>query len=154
MPQLKKILVAYDGSPHSKKALNWGIELGFLSGAEIVAVKVFEESELYSATEAGVASFLALRDEMRREEHKVMNEVHQRLMDEVAAVGWDRGVRVMGEVLQGNVAKEIISYAAQNKVDLIIAGAKGQGVLEDLLVGSVTRNLVSLAHVPVMVVKD
>ena len=39
-------------------------------------------------------------------------------------------------------------------MELIIAGTKGHGALEELLMGSVTRNLVSLAHIPVLVVKE
>ena len=154
MSQLKKILVAYDGSPHSKKALNWAIDLSLMSAAEVVVVKVFEGNELYAMAEAGVASLLALFDAMRREKQKLMDELHQRLMDEVSEVAQKRGVKLAGEILQGNIAGEIISYAEKNKFDLIIAGTKGQGVLENLLMGSVSRNLVSLSHVPVMVVKD
>ena len=145
MSRLKKILVAYDGSPHSKEALNWAIDLSLLSGAQVVAVKVFEGNQLYAAAETGGTSFLSALEEMRRED--------QRLMDEVAAVGQNSGVKVTGEILQGNVAGEILSYAKDNDFDLIIAGTKGHGVLEELLMGSVTRSLVSLAHVPVLVVK-
>lgn len=39
-------------------------------------------------------------------------------------------------------------------IDLIVTGTKGHGALAELLMGSVTRNLISLAHVPVLVVKD
>ena len=154
MSQLKKILVAYDGSVHSKKALGWAIDLSLLSGSEVMVVKVFEGNDLYTMAETGVASFLALFDEMKREKQKMMDELHHGLMDEVAAVIQKRGVKIAGVILQGNIAGEIISYAKKNNFDLIIAGTKGQGVLENLLMGSVTRNLVSLSHVPVMVVKD
>ena len=146
MPKLKKILVAYDGSSHSKEALNWAIDLSLLSGAEVAAVKVFDASGLYTTLEAGVASVMKMLEEMHQED--------LRLMDDVVAVGQNRGVKVAGEIIQGNVAGGIISYAKQNNVDLIIAGTKGHGDLEALLMGSVTRNLVSLAHVPVLVVKD
>ncbi len=146
MSRLKKILVAYDGSPHSKQALNWAIDLSLLSGSQVVAVKVFETSQLFAAAETGGARFMAMLDEIRRED--------QRLMDEVAAVGQARGVKVKGEVLQGNIAREILDYAHKNNFDIIIAGTKGHGALEELLMGSVTRSLVSLAHIPVLVVKE
>ena len=42
MEKLKKILVAYDGSLHSKSALDWAIRLGKDVGAELELVKVFE----------------------------------------------------------------------------------------------------------------
>lgn len=146
MSRLKKILVAYDGSPHSKQALNWAIDISLLSGSEVVAVKVFETSELFAAAETGGARFMTMLDEIRRED--------QRLMDEVAAIGQTRGVKVKGEVLQGNIAREILDYAQKNNFDIIIAGTKGHGALEELLMGSVTRSLVSLSRIPVLVVKD
>ncbi len=145
MSQLKKILVAYDGSPHSKEALDWAIDLSLLSGAQVTAVKVFEGSQFYSVAETGGMRFLEALEEMRQED--------KRLMEEVVAIGNHSGVKVTGEILQGNVAGELLSYAKKNNFDLIIAGTKGQGVLEELLMGSVTRNLVSLARIPVMVVK-
>ena len=154
MAQLKKILVAYDGSSHSKEALNWAVDLSLLSGAEIIAVKVFAGSELYGATEDSVANFLEVREDMRREKHELMNTMHQQLMDELSDIGEKRGVKVKSVVREGNVAGEIISYAKENAIDLIVTGTKGQGKLEKLLMGSVTRNLVSLAHIPVLVVKD
>lgn len=148
MEKLKKILVAYDGSPHSQAALNWAIELSLLSGAEIAAVKVFEGvTALYSSLEE-------VNGEILRETFDELLRENQRLIDEVATVGQNKGVAITGKILQGNVAGEIISYAKNNNFDLIIAGTKGHGALEGLLLGSVTRNLVSLAHVPVLVVKD
>ena len=147
MSQLKKILVAYDGSSHSKHALNWAIDLSLLSGAQVAAVKVFEGSRLYPAiAETGGKEFPALLDEIRRED--------QRLMDEVNLMGHSRGVAVKGDILQGNIAEQIIKYARDDNYDMIVVGTKGHGVLEQLLMGSVTRNQVSLSRIPVLVVKD
>ena len=58
------------------------------------------------------------------------------------------------DLLQGNIAATLLEYAKDKRVDIIVAGTKGHGVLGSLLMGSVTRNLVSLAHIPVLVVKD
>ena len=147
MSQLKKILVAYDGSSHSKHALNWAIDLSLLSGAQVAAVKVIEGSRLYAGiAETGGKEFPALLDEIRRED--------QRLMDEVNLMGHSRGVAVKGDILQGNIAEQIIKYARDDNYDMIVVGTKGHGVLEQLLMGSVTRNLVSLSRIPVLVVKD
>jgi len=147
MTKLKKILVAYDGSSHSKEALNWAIDLSLLSGAEVAAVKVFELGVTLDAMgEADGTTFQETLEAIRRNDRG--------LLDEAAATGQNRGVKVTGEILEGNPAGEIISYAKKNNFDLIIAGTKGHGALDELLMGSVTRNLVSLAHVPVLVVKD
>ena len=152
--KLKKILVAYDGSPHSKEALQWALDLSLPSGAEVAAVKVCAENELFAMTEVGVASFLVVLDEIRQENQNLLDEVRKQLMDEVSAVALKSGVKVQCEALQGNITRQLLSYAKNNNFDLIVVGSKGHGVLEEMLMGSITRNLVSLAHIPVLVVKD
>ena len=147
MAKLKKILVAYDGSSHSKHALNWALDLGLMTGAEVMAVKVFESTRLYPAmAETGGHGLKALLEEIHQED--------QRLIDDVVAAGQKKGVTVKGEILQGNITEAILAYAKKNDIDMIAVGTKGHGALEDLLMGSVTRGLVSLAHIPVFVVKD
>ena len=147
MSQIKKILVAYDGSHQSKQALNWAIDLSLLSGAQVAAVKVFEGSRLYPAiAETGGRELAAILDQIRRED--------QQLMDDVAKAGKERNIAIKCDILQGNIAEQILKYARDYNYDIIVAGTKGHGALEDLLMGSVTRNLVSLAHIPVFVFKD
>ncbi len=61
MAQLKKLLVAYDGSTQSKEALDWAIDLSLLSGAQVIAVKVSEPLEVgqaYAMYEAGYGATL------------------------------------------------------------------------------------------------
>ena len=45
MANLKKILVAYDGSSHSKAALGWAMLLGNYDNAELDVIKVFEPND-------------------------------------------------------------------------------------------------------------
>ena len=146
MSRMRKILVAYDGSPHSKQALNWAIDLSLLSEARVVAVKVFEGSQFLIASDTTAHKVVETLERLRRED--------QELLDEAVSIGKSRGVTVTGESLHGNIAEQIISYAREHGIDLIVVGTKGHGVLEELLMGSVTRNLISLAHIPVLVVKD
>ena len=75
-------------------------------------------------------------------------------MKDAMDAGKRKGVEVKTEMLRGNVAAAIIDYADKNGADLIVAGTKGHGALAELLMGSVTRNLVSLSHLPVLVVKS
>ena len=150
MNRPKKILVAYDGSAHSKEALSWAVDLSVISGAPVIAVKVVEPVEMnraYALYEAGYGATLAERfDEMRKLDAQQMKDA----MD----AGKRKGVEVKTEMLRGNVAAAIIDYADKNVADLIVAGTKGHGALAELLMGSVTRNLVSLSHLPVLVVKS
>ena len=150
MTRPKKILVAYDGSAHSKEALSWAIDLSLLSGAPVCAVKVVDPVEMnraYILYEAGYGATFGERFEAMRQ----LDEKH---MQEALEEGRSRGVAIETEMLHGNIAAALIEYAKKHDVDLIVTGTKGHGALTELLMGSVTRNLVSLAHIPVLVVKD
>lgn len=147
---LKKILVAYDGSLHSREALNWAMDLAAGSDAQILAVKVFEPLPLtvmYTMPEAGIASRLA-------EKLLELQDADARLMEGVKEIGRARKMEISTEILHGEAANSILGCAKQRHADVIIAGTRGHGTLEGLLVGSVTRRLVSVSPVPVLVVKD
>jgi nucleotide-binding universal stress UspA family protein len=148
MSRLNKILVAYDGSPHSKEALNWAINLSILSGAQVMVVKVMDaiQATLYPVDEPAGPRFEKALEKMRQED--------QRLVDEAVATAQNCGVKVTGVILQGNIAEAILDYAKKGNFDLIVAGTKGRGVLEGLLMGSVTQKLVSLSSIPIFVVKE
>ena len=143
--------MAYDGSTQSKEALDWAIDLSLLAKAQVMVVKVTEMINLREMTdlyEAGSMESLAAQIEgIRKIDRKLLE-------DAVAAIGDRKGVAITTALLHGNVAASIIEFAKENGADLIVAGTKGHGVLEELLMGSVTRNLVSLSKIPVLVVKD
>ena len=151
MARIKKILVAYDGSTHSKEALDWAIDLSLLSKAQVMVVKVIEMptvGEMTALYEAGAVDDLVNQlEEVQKADHRLLEEA-------IASIGERKGVAITTALLHGNVTAAIIEYSKDNDVDLIVAGTKGHGVLEGLLMGSVTRSLVSLSRIPVLVVKD
>ena len=149
MARPQKILVAFDGSTHSREALTWALDLSLVSGASLVAVKVVEPVEMnraYALYEAGYGTTLSERFE-------AMHKIDVQQMKDAVELGKRKGISVKTEMLSGNVAAAIIDYATKNGIDLIVAGTKGHGALTELLIGSVTRNLVSLSPLPVLVVK-
>ena len=148
---MREIVVAFDGSTQSQKALDWAIDLSLLAKAQVIVVKVTEMmdlSEMSELYEAGATDALVKEiEELLEADRKLMQET-------IVAIGERRGVVLTTALLHGNVAAAIIDFAKENDIDLIVAGTKGHGVLEELLIGSVTRNLVSLSPIPVLVVKD
>lgn len=64
------------------------------------------------------------------------------------------GVRAVRHVLHGDPADEIIRFAVEYQVDLIVLGTHGRTGLTKLLMGSVAEGVVSGATCPVLVVKN
>lgn len=145
MANLKKILVAYDGSSHSKAALGWAMLLGNYNNAELDVIKVFEPNDPppVAFTTPRVEQYAAIEIEDRQMLKDVEDDCKRRC-----------NLKVHVDLLLGYVASTLLDYAVQNEVDLIIAGTRGHGMIEGLLVGSVTNSLVSLSKVPVLVVKE
>jgi len=65
------------------------------------------------------------------------------------AAGEFMDVRVVRELLQGDPAHQIVSYAEAHKVDLIMMPTHGHGPFRALLLGSVTAKVLHDTHCPV-----
>ena len=63
------------------------------------------------------------------------------------------GLQVTTRVGYGNPASQIVQIAEEEKVHLIVIGARGTTLTEDLLIGSTTNEVVRRARVPVLVEK-
>jgi len=59
------------------------------------------------------------------------------------------GISVVRELLQGDPARQIVSYAEQHKIDLIMMPTHGHGPFRALLLGSVTSEVLHDTHCPV-----
>lgn len=145
----KKILVAFDGSLHSKAALGWAMLLSGPAQAELAVIKVFEPillREKNSDYEIGTR-MAQMVEESKQADWKMLANVKEACERQGVA-------KVHADLLEGHVASVLLDYARQSGADLIVAGTRGHGALDEMLVGSVTSTLVSLAEVPVLVVKD
>jgi nucleotide-binding universal stress UspA family protein len=65
-----------------------------------------------------------------------------------------KGINVEPVLLEGNPSDELIRYAEEEKMDIVIMGTLGKTGLDRMLLGSVAGNLVRHSKVPVMVVRE
>ncbi len=146
MVSLKKIVVAYDGSEHSKKALDWASKFAVAAQAVVHVVMVLVPSSLLVGVDyAGVSFSEELKDLAEK-------EIKEKLAD-AQAFCEEKKLQVVTATLFGNVVDEILHYVHSNEADMVICGTRGLGGFEGLLVGSVAHKLVTYLPVPVMVVK-
>ncbi len=64
-----------------------------------------------------------------------------------------QGVLAQTRVEYGTPAREIVRVAQEERVDLIVMGAQGQGVVQDLLLGNTAFDVLRLSPVPVLIQK-
>jgi Universal stress protein UspA and related nucleotide-binding proteins len=140
----KKIMIATDGSVCSRMAANNGIELARLSGGKVYAVYVV--SMEYFSSMAVDLYWERIHEALENEGIEAVNYVK--------GAGEIEGVIVEPVLLEGNPTDELIRYAEENKMDIIIMGTLGRTGIKRLLLGSVAGNVVRHSKVPVMVVKE
>jgi len=63
------------------------------------------------------------------------------------------GVNIETVVLDGKPAAEIVRYAKEQNIDLIVIGTQGKQGIERFLLGSVAETVIRSAHCRVLVVK-
>lgn len=137
----QKILVATDGSEKNRAAVEEALRIGRATGATICAVYVMDLSAFESMS----------ADVMIRDTWSVIQREAEAALDKVRAAAGK--VSLETAVLEGKPAPEILRYAAEHGVDLIVIGTQGKRGLERLLLGSVAEQVIRSAPCKILVVK-
>lgn len=116
-----KVLLAYDGSSESNKALKLACELALSMQVKLTVVIIINNEE---------------RGRELSNEAKEFIEPYN--LD--AEIQW----------LQGEASEEILKYAENNSFDLIVMGAFGHSRLRELVIGGTTAHIVRKATLPVL----
>ncbi|WP_456276856.1 universal stress protein [Bacillus sp. AK128] len=141
MMKSSRILVAYDGSDLSEKALEYAKMLVLQNeNSELVIVTVIQFLRAYETY-----SFNELKKAVVAEANEKIIEVKKMLQ----TIPNKTGV----ELLEGDPAIEITKYAEEKNVDLIVIGSRGLGKVRELFLGSVSHNVVQTAKCPVFIIK-
>ena len=136
------ILIGYDGSAHSKKALEYGIDFAMHAGAELTIVTAFTKVPDYLGSPQYDEVVARMTTEAR--------QTAEMAAEQARACGIEN-VRV--EVMEGAAAECIMAVADTRGCDCIVVGSRGRGGMAGLLLGSVSDRLAHHAKVPVLIVK-
>ncbi|MFP3984765.1 MAG: universal stress protein [Candidatus Bathyarchaeia archaeon] len=125
---MKKILVGFDGSEYSKKALIEATEIAQKFSAEMVVVNVYNEPFGHDLT--------------------------QKVLEKARVISEDGEVKFeLVSVLSSDTAGALVEAAKKDKVDLIVVGSKGMGAIRAHVLGSVASDLSHSSPVSVLIVR-
>jgi nucleotide-binding universal stress UspA family protein len=140
MEEIKNILVPIDGSKNSFKALTKAIYLAKKCDASITALYVLR----VAYDNPNLIYVPQTQNELKKVEKfltTAKNQVTKNSID------------FKKKILFGHEAKKIIDFAQKQKFDLVVMGARGRGLIKQMLLGSISNAVVHNSKVQVLIVK-
>jgi nucleotide-binding universal stress UspA family protein len=139
----RSILVAVDGSPAAAHALEEAVELARAEGARLTLISVAEAPRWAFSAFPLAVPFPNEAQLLREAEHVV----------ERAEAEVPEDVSVSTVVRRGSIVREILKRIEAGEHDLVVVGSRGLGPAGSLLLGSVSRGVLSKSPVPVLVAR-
>jgi nucleotide-binding universal stress UspA family protein len=146
---ISKILVGYDGTEGSNRALDFGLDLAEKYAASLLILNVLE-MPVYSnpeeplAVSAGVAGLA-----------KDLRESHTATLTKAAekAARDKPNLQVVTELREGDPRTQLVAAASEGNYDAIIVGHGGEGRLRELILGGTSESVAHRAKCAVIIVK-
>lgn len=141
MIKMQKILVPTDFSKHSEKAVMYASEMAQKFDADVHLLHVIDAIPMTD----GLYVPPVAREDIEEAANKELSAVTIAKVDES---------KVTRSMVHGQPFVEVIRYAKQNDIDLIILGTHGRGAIAHMLLGNVAEKVVRKAPCPVITVRD
>lgn len=137
-----EVLIPTDGSEGVREAIEEGVELAELCEATVHALYVIDQR---STPDLPDSAWQAVKSSLEEEGEEAVTTV----TGEAKRAGLD----ATSEVVRGDPAEAILSYAEDRDVDAIVMGTHGRSGVNRFLLGSVTERVIRQATIPVLVVR-
>ena len=139
----KKILVPLDGSELAEKALEHAEKLAKTFDAEIILFQVVPFMPIYGSPE--LVTPLIVDEKQKETAQKYLTHRIEEMKN--------RGHRVTSMVRIGQqVAVEIIDFAKESGVDLIVMCTHGRSGITRWVLGSVAHKVITRAETPILLI--
>jgi len=176
---IKKILIATDGSDHARKAVALGADIASKYGAEVLLVHVLLRNELsddlrrmarieHLTGEGGAPlteslaevpagrfpAYVAFSESSAGTPEGLLRAVGAQILDHAEDLAREHGAeKVSKRIEDGKPVNCILAIAKDEKVDVIVTGARGLSELKALVLGSTSHKLSQLAPVTCLTVR-
>jgi nucleotide-binding universal stress UspA family protein len=137
---VKYTLVGYDGSDTARRAFAFAVELARLAGGRVRVVNVLQVAE-----GGPDASVLMMADCSTERSAALLAELTHLVPDAKALIDID--------IVHGSPGDVLLNQVRQHGVDHVVIGHTERGALARWLLGSVSTDILSNAHVPVTVIR-
>ena len=144
MADIKKILCAVDFSDYSPMVAEYANMVAGCTGAQVMVLYVAPSLSQYVGFHVPPSSIESFVGEIVTGAEDTMNEfVKDNFKD----------LNVIGKVVTGYPAEEVLSIAEAESVDMSVMGTHGRKGIDRILFGSVAEKVVKSSKVPVLTVR-
>ena len=141
---IKSILFPTDFSQHTDAALKYASALAAEAGATLHIVYVHDVRQVNAAMGEPSALYAVAWDDQLHQARERLN----RTLPTAATVNYTQ------HCLMGIPDAELVQYAEDNKIDLIVMASHGRTGISRLLMGSVAEAVMRRAPCPVLIVRQ
>ena len=143
---MRNVLVAFDGSDSSKRALQYVIDFARDHGAtlQVHLLNVQSEPTMYGEYVTG-----AMIEQMQQSLLAAADKTLEWAVDQLRPTD----IRYTTHTALGNVAEQVALHVQQHSCDTVVMGTRGLGTFTGMLMGSVATRVVHEVSVPVLLVK-
>ncbi len=145
MVNIKHILVPIDFSDPSKNALAFAIDFAGIFKADLTLLYVVEPVIYPADFSFGQVTVPSMEVELTSNGEKKLREL--------ATPAIEKGITVQTEVKTGKAFVEIVKYAREKDMDLIIIATHGHSAFENVLFGSTAEKVVRKAPCAVLTLR-
>ncbi len=150
---MQRVLIALDYDPTAQKVAEAGFSLASTMGAEVILMHVVEDPLHYSPektfTVMGFAGYNDLPPKVLKNVSELEKE-SQKFLDKSKHHLADPKIKTLVKV--GKLAESILDAAKEVKADVIILGSHSRKWMENIVMGSVTEEVLYKSTIPVFIV--
>lgn len=149
----KKVLIALDYDPTAQKVADAGFSMATAMNAGVILLHVISDPVYYASTEyspiMGLTDSLGV-DPLKFDGIDRLREVSQHFLDKIKHhLGDDTIITVLKE---GEFADSILKASKDHHADIIVLGSHSRKWLENIVMGSVTNDVLRQTSIPLFIV--
>ncbi len=147
--KFENILVPLDGSEYSIKAVEYAGRMAKGFNSKLIALYILPSSIRYNLSSDNENS------EINSQFNQIIQGSYIEAQNWLKDIEKKLDIEIVTEVIiaKESIVSEIIEFAEQRSIDLIIMGTRGRTGFKKLLLGSVASGVVTYSHCPVLVIR-
>jgi nucleotide-binding universal stress UspA family protein len=148
--KINKVLIALDYDPTAQKVAEVGFSLAKAMGTEIILLHVIADATYYSALEYSQVEGFANYMDFGSLQQDSMKKTAEHFLDKIKTHLGDKSIKTIAK--EGDFAESILKTAKDLHVDIIIMGSHSRRWLENIIMGSVTEEVLHHTTIPLFII--